>query len=133
MYSFWKNQKCRVSSTKKCMSTCNLAFQRHCNENPKNNVAKLENSLNKINLISIYDPLLKIHIENEQSKIRYLNLSIKYRLDNLGSKHIFSNIIIEVQAAPFLRILDMTQDISKTNQPPVVIRNVCVNLEENIL
>lgn len=107
------------------LSTSNLAFRGHRSENPKSISSESGNFLNIIDLLSRYDPVLKSHLENESSKIKYLSPTIQNELICLASNEILQDILSDIQQAPFFSLLlDTTQDISKTDQLSVVIRYV---------
>lgn len=116
------------------MATCNLAFRGHRNENIKTVNTTSGNFLNIVDLLSRYDPLLKTHLDNDQSKVKYLSPDIQNEMISFASNHVLNNIISEIQTAPFFSlILDTTQDISKTDQLSIVVRHVSVDGNENKL
>lgn len=107
------------------MSKCNLAFRGHRSEQPKSITSESGNFLNVVALLSRYDPVLRSHLEDENSKIKYLSPKIQNELIDLASSQVLSNIILEIQNAYFYSlILDTTQDISRTDQLSIVIRHV---------
>lgn len=107
------------------LSTSNLAFRGHRSEDSKNISGESGNFLNIIDLLSRYDPVLRSHIENENSKIKYLSPAIQNELISLASSEILQGILNDIQKAPFFSLmLDTTQDVSKIDQMSVVIRYV---------
>ena len=68
----WKEILKRILDAVITMAKCNLAFRGHRDEGIKNIGSKSGNSLNIIDLLSRYDPLLKNHLENDKNKMKYL-------------------------------------------------------------
>uniref|UniRef100_A0A1B6JGE6 DUF4371 domain-containing protein n=1 Tax=Homalodisca liturata TaxID=320908 RepID=A0A1B6JGE6_9HEMI len=115
------------------MATCNLAFRGHRNENIETVDTTSGNFLNIIDLLSRYDPLLKSHLENDQSKVKYLSPKIQNEMIMFASQHVLDEVVSEIQAAPFFSlVLDTTQDVSKTDQLSIVIRHVAVQNYEKL-
>lgn len=116
------------------MSTCNLAFRGHRSESIKSISSESGNFLNIIDLLSRYDPILKSHLENEGSRIKYLSPTIQNELIHLASHQILSEILSEVQQSSFFSlILDTTQDISKIDQLSIILRYVSYKPDINQL
>lgn len=116
------------------MSTCNLAFRGYRSESIKSISSESGNFLNIIDLLSRYDPILKSHLENEGSRIKYLSSTIQNELIHLASHQILSEILSEVQQSSFFSlILDTTQDISKIDQLSIILRYVSYKPDINQL
>lgn len=74
------------------------------------------NFLSVIELLATYDPLLKAHIDNNKSKVKYFSPKIQNELISLLPTSVLYSIICKIKEVPFASILlDTTQDISKVD------------------
>lgn len=97
----WRDIIKRILDVIVTLSTCNLPFRGHRNESFKEVDSTSGNFLNIIDLLSRYDPVLKSHLENENSKTKYLSPAVQNEMINLASNYVLDGIVNDIQVAPF--------------------------------
>lgn len=128
----WQEILKRILDVIVTLARCNVALRGH-RENYTVIDSQSGNFLNIIDLLSRYDPLLSSHLENKNSKIKYLSPKIQNELISTAEKHVINQITDEIAKAAFFSIIvDTTQDISKTDQLSFIIRYVSANFDKNV-
>uniref|UniRef100_H3A162 DUF4371 domain-containing protein n=1 Tax=Latimeria chalumnae TaxID=7897 RepID=H3A162_LATCH len=126
--NFWRQVlECLINVTF-TLSMCNLAFRGH---REVLGHANSGNFLSIVELLAMYDPMLKQVISMPSGSILYLSHNIQDELIEILSKHIEGNIVEEIKAAPFFSIIvDTTQDILKTDQLNQIFQYVTIETDE---
>ncbi|XP_077119085.1 zinc finger MYM-type protein 1-like [Ranitomeya variabilis] len=112
------------------MAMANMPFRGHREKIGKINSG---NFLAIIELLALYDPLLKELLELPEGTAKYLSPRIQNELIEILSTKVKSEILSQVNEAHFYSlIMDTTQDVSKTDQMSQVIRYVSVERNANM-
>lgn len=129
--SFWCKVIHRIINITLTLATCNLPFRRH-REVIDGKTCSNGNFLSIVELLAMYDPVLKELISKPVGSIRYLSPTIQNEIVDLLSKTVIDKIVIDIKEATFYAIImDTTQDISKVDQMSKVFRYVNIEKDEN--
>lgn len=129
--SFWCKVIHRIMNITLTLATCNLPFRGH-REVIGGEIGSNGNFLSIVELLAMYDPVLKELISKPTGSIRYLSSTIQNEIIDLLSKTVIDKIVGDLKEAPFYAIImDTTQDISKVDQMSKVFRYVKIEKDEN--
>ncbi|KAL4119026.1 hypothetical protein QTP88_011899 [Uroleucon formosanum] len=124
----WRSVLIRLCAILRCMAAQNLSIRGtsstiHCPHNG--------NFLKIIELFSLFDNVLKTHVEriqNKQLHVHYLGPQIQNELINLMSEKVKNNILSRVRDAKYYSIiLDCNPDCSHKEQMSIILRYVCIS------
>uniref|UniRef100_A0A673B287 TTF-type domain-containing protein n=1 Tax=Sphaeramia orbicularis TaxID=375764 RepID=A0A673B287_9TELE len=111
---FWRQVLERIVNVTLTLASCNLAFRGHREILGHGNAG---NFLSIIELLARYDPVLKELINRPGGSVKYLSHQIQDEIIYILSQRVKSDIIDEINDAPFYSIItDTTQDVSKIDQ-----------------
>jgi len=124
----WRSVLIRLCAILRCMAAQNLSIRGTSStiHSPHNG-----NFLKIIELFSLFDNVLKTHVEriqNKQLHVHYLGPQIQNELISLMSEKVKNNILSRVRDAKYYSIiLDCTPDCSHKEQMSIILRYVCIS------
>ncbi|XP_033218196.1 zinc finger MYM-type protein 1-like [Belonocnema kinseyi] len=123
----WREILKRILDVIITLARCNLPLRGH-REQVQSIDSSSGNFLNVIALLTRYDPILRSHLDNDSTKIKFMSPFIKIELIELTAFRVIKQIVDEINNCPFFAIvLDSTQDISKIDQMSVILRYVVID------
>ncbi|XP_043482137.1 zinc finger MYM-type protein 1-like [Leptopilina heterotoma] len=127
--NFWRNVLHRIINVILTLSTCNLPFRGH-----RECIGDIGHNgifLSIVEMLAIYDPVLKELILKPENSTRYLSPQIHNELIDLLSKTVKNKITNAIKEAPFFSIImDTTQDITKVDQLSQIFRYVQIEKDQ---
>jgi len=128
--SFWCKVLDRIMNIILTLATCNLSFRGH--REVIGDSGKNGNFLSIVELLAVYDPVLKELITKPENSIRYLSPKIQKEIIDLLSGTVEEEIVKNIQEVPFFSIItDTTQDIAKIDQMSQIFRYAQIINDEN--
>ncbi|XP_030759798.1 zinc finger MYM-type protein 1-like [Sitophilus oryzae] len=120
--NYWIKVLERVINVTLTLAKNNVSF-RGDNESLYDGDHNRGNFLNIIELLSIYDPVLKELLSKDKKCVKYLSPTIQNEIINLLANEVKTELISQINESPFFSvIMDTTQDISKIDQVSFVVR-----------
>ncbi|XP_030750799.1 zinc finger MYM-type protein 1-like [Sitophilus oryzae] len=120
--NYWIKVLERVINVTLTLAKNNVSF-RGDNESLYHGDHNRGNFLNIIELLSIYDPVLKELLSKDKKCVKYLSPTIQNEIINLLANEVKTELISQINESPFFSvIMDTTQDISKIDQVSFVVR-----------
>lgn len=121
--SYWCQVLHRIINVTLTLAISNLPFRGHRGSNG--------NFLSIIELLAIYDPVLKHLISKPKNSIKYFSPQIQNEIIGLLSQTVENRIVSAIKDAPFFSIImDTTQDITKVDQLSQVFRYVHIEKDD---
>ena len=125
--NFWRQILHRVVNVTLTLAMCGLAFRGH---REKLGDVNSGNFLSVIELLAVYDPVLKELIERPCGTTKYLSPTVQNEIIEILSTHLQNVLIDMMKQSPFFAvIIDTTQDISKVDQMSEVFRYVTIETD----
>lgn len=124
----WRSVLFRLCAILRCMAAQHFSIRGRSStiHSPHNGIF-----LKIIELFSLFDNVLKTHVERIQNKhlhVHYLGPQIQNELINLMSEKVKNNILSRVRDAKYYSIiLDCTPDCSHKEQMSIILRYVCIS------
>ena len=123
--NFWYQVLRRLVDIIFTLASSNLAFRGH-REEPHS--LGSGNFLSIVQLLAVYDPILKQVFEKPQGSVRYLSPAIQNELISLLGTHLRQHLLSEIRDSRFFAIIgDTTTDISKVHQYSNCLRYVHID------
>jgi len=112
------------------LATSNLPFRGH-REIIDGEIGSNGNFLSIVELLAIYDLILKESISKPVGSVQYLSPTIQNEIIDLLSKTVIDKIFGDLKETFYATITDTTQDVLKVDQMSKVFRYVKIEKDEN--